>query len=199
MSVYFAQPVGGGPIKIGCSRNVPQRLQHLQSYWGRKLILLATKPGGFTEEAETHARFAHLRLKSPNINGVQFEQFQPAPELLDYIGVACGPETDFGPVQLMLPKDWGKPPRPRRVRPAPGEPGMGPILRMNFCRLGYSDLVVRVGEVADKVTANTGKKMTKQRVSGLLNAVRATPETIETLARGLGVEVSELLRPIDVD
>ena len=79
-----------------------------------------------------------------------------------------------------------KPPRP----PAPD----GVILAENLARLGYAEVVVRMTEVARLVTENSGRTMSRQRVSQLLNAVRIQPGTIEVIARGLGVEPAELTR-----
>lgn len=77
--VYFVQPIDGGPIKIGCSRDVPTRIQQLESHYGCRLALLATMEGGRSEERAIHERFAHLRFG-------RTEQFQPGPDLMDFIG-----------------------------------------------------------------------------------------------------------------
>lgn len=77
--IYFAQPVDGGPIKIGYSEDVSQRLIQLESDYGQPLALLATLDGGRTEEQALHARFSHLRFG-------RTEQFRPTAELLSFIG-----------------------------------------------------------------------------------------------------------------
>lgn len=79
MSVYFAQGVDGGAIKIGTSRNVPARLRQLESNYARPLVLLGTLPGGRSEEQAIHERFAHLRLG-------RTEQFRPEADLMKFIG-----------------------------------------------------------------------------------------------------------------
>lgn len=90
MSIYFAQPLAGGPIKIGCSDDVPRRLRQLEAHYGQPLALLATMSGGRDEEQAIHARFAHLRLG-------RTEQFRPATDLMTFIGrpllVGANPEA----------------------------------------------------------------------------------------------------------
>lgn len=81
----------------------------------------------------------------------------------------------------------------RRKAPQGDEP-IGRIIAANLIRLGFSDRVIRTTEVARLVTEKTGKRMSPQRVSGILNADRVTPETIERLAKGLGVKPEELTR-----
>ena len=82
---------------------------------------------------------------------------------------------------------------PRKAFEMPEGP-IGPILEANLVRLGYAEMVVRSTEVAKKVTERTGKKISRQRISALLNAVNVEPATIELLAEGLGVKPSELVR-----
>lgn len=88
--IYFAQPLTGGPIKIGCSDDVPRRLKQLEAHYGQPLALLAEMTGNFDDERAVHARFAHLRLG-------RTEQFRPAADLLAFIGrpllVGPNPET----------------------------------------------------------------------------------------------------------
>ena len=76
--IYFVQPTDGGPVKIGCSSNVPIRVKQLEAHYGRPLALLATIDGGRSKESELHRRFAHLRLG-------RTEQFRPAAELMAFI------------------------------------------------------------------------------------------------------------------
>lgn len=79
-----------------------------------------------------------------------------------------------------------------------GDKPIGPLLVKNLFRLGYADIVVRSAEVSRLVSERTGKSITRQRVSALMNAVRVEPETIELLAKGLGVKPAELLRDDEV-
>ena len=110
MPVYFAQAVDGGAIKIGHSVDVPSRIKQLESHYGRRLAVLATLPGGRPEEQAIHGRFDHLRFG-------RSEQFQPAPDLLAFIGrplfVNATPVTepmeDFGKcmaVQIRGSREW---------------------------------------------------------------------------------------------
>lgn len=88
--IYFAQPVAGGPVKIGYSADVEARLRQLEGYYGRPLALLATMDGGRDEERAVHQQFAHLRLPGER------EQFRPVPELLAFIGrpLLVSPDPD---------------------------------------------------------------------------------------------------------
>lgn len=77
--IYFMQATDGGPVKIGYSADVGARLYQLESHYGTRLAVLATAEGGRAEEAELHTRFAHLRFG-------RTEQFQPAPDLMAFLG-----------------------------------------------------------------------------------------------------------------
>jgi hypothetical protein len=76
--IYFIQPTGGGPIKIGTTENLEQRLKGLDAAFGTEWALLATMPGSYEEERALHQRFRHLALGR--------ELFRPARELLEFIG-----------------------------------------------------------------------------------------------------------------
>lgn len=76
--IYFAQAVGGGPIKIGHASNVAARIAQLEEHYCQPLALLGTLPGGRPEEKAIHQRFAHLRFS-------RTEQFRPDPDLLAFI------------------------------------------------------------------------------------------------------------------
>jgi hypothetical protein len=78
--IYFAQATEGGPIKIGFSDDVPTRIKALKGHYGCELRLLKTIEGDKQTEKEIHRQFAHLRL-GPG------EQFQPAHDLMDFIGL----------------------------------------------------------------------------------------------------------------
>lgn len=71
---------------------------------------------------------------------------------------------------------------------------IGPVLAENLYRLGYGDIVIRNAEVARLVAEKTGQSFSRQRVASILNAVRVEPETIELLARALGVKAEELTK-----
>lgn len=90
------QPTTGGPIKIGTTKDVEVRHGQLQKHYSCPLVVLATVEGGRKEEAEIHARFAHLRLG-------RTEQFQPSAELLEFIGrpifAAAGDITEVKPLE----------------------------------------------------------------------------------------------------
>jgi hypothetical protein len=69
----------------------------------------------------------------------------------------------------------------------------GSVLKRNLIRLGFSEHVVKTTEIAALVAQKTGKKMSRQRVANLLNAIRITSETIQTIAKGLGVKPEDLM------
>jgi T5orf172 domain len=77
-TVYFAQQMATGLVKIGYTNNVRQRLCQLQDGGCGALTPLGTMPGGREEEAELHRRFTHLLRRGK-------EWFEPAEELLAYI------------------------------------------------------------------------------------------------------------------
>lgn len=81
-SVYFIQAGDGGPIKIGCSCNVPMRLSVLQIGNAEPLRTLCTMPGAYAEEHRLHDRF-----KADNIAG---EWFRPSADLMSFIGAIGG-------------------------------------------------------------------------------------------------------------
>lgn len=77
--IYFAQPVDGGPIKIGYTTDVKKRIMALQAWYGKRLVVLAEFEGDRKLEAALHKQFDYLRLGTT-------EQFRPATELLEHIG-----------------------------------------------------------------------------------------------------------------
>jgi hypothetical protein len=79
--VYFVQAVPDGPIKIGSSREIAERMATLRTCSPLPLELLATQEcrgyRGRRTERELHRRFAAHRLHG--------EWFRPHEEILDYI------------------------------------------------------------------------------------------------------------------
>lgn len=71
--VYFAQATWGGPIKIGCSYTVDQRIKTLQGPLPFDLVEIGSFPGSRFQEAFLHCYFAEQRIRG--------EWFQPVPEL----------------------------------------------------------------------------------------------------------------------
>lgn len=78
---------------------------------------------------------------------------------------------------------------------SPDDQPIGPILAANLIRLGYAKVIVQTDKISRLVCEKTGKTMSRQRISAILNAVRVTPSTIKTLADAIGVKPSELTRP----
>lgn len=56
--VYFVQNGESGPIKIGYTRNIKNRMGSLRTEHGRACTLLATCPGGKSKEYSYHFQFA---------------------------------------------------------------------------------------------------------------------------------------------
>lgn len=104
--IYFVQPIDGGPVKIGHSVDVAVRIRQLENHFGRPLVLLGSREGDRNEEQAIHARFAHLRLSGPYRYWQQPEQFQPAPELMGFIGRTDSSAEDPETVELMLPTSY---------------------------------------------------------------------------------------------
>jgi transcriptional regulator with XRE-family HTH domain len=164
--IYFARATDGtGPIKIGCSINLVQRIGVLKTPDGGRANVVAVMDGDFKVEKELHRRFGHLLF--PNAGR---EWFHPGPDLLRFI------EHNS--------RGWS-----RRKRE-----GDGAVLFDNLVRLGYGQTEYKTAEIAKLVGERTEKKMSRQRVSAILNAVRVTPETIATLAKALRVKPAELTR-----
>jgi hypothetical protein len=80
--VYFMQVAPDGPIKIGWTKVLSQRLSQVQTTSPHEIRLLATTPGDDSLEGRLHKRFAHLHLRG--------EWFSPAPELLAFISSLPG-------------------------------------------------------------------------------------------------------------
>lgn len=77
--IYAMQPVGGGPLKIGHSCNVERRRRELETEYGRRMVVLGTREGGYAEEQQVFERFKDHRIG--------LEQFKAAKEILEFFGV----------------------------------------------------------------------------------------------------------------
>lgn len=80
MSVYFAQREDGGPIKIGCSAYVADRLAQLSCNHKAKLVLLASAPGNFRDEGRMHRQ-----LEAHALGREWFEPHADVLALVDYV------------------------------------------------------------------------------------------------------------------
>lgn len=76
--IYFIQGECGGPIKIGYTTDLENRIKKLQTGYPDRLQLLLAFPGNKQFEQAIHKQFEQYRL-----NG---EWFRPAPEVLQRIG-----------------------------------------------------------------------------------------------------------------
>lgn len=109
--IYFLQSVNGGPVKIGCTEELylKKRIYSLERHYGHKLVLLGTTDGEYDREAEIHAKFAHLRLRAT-------EQFQPAAELMAFIGLPVLANPAHGAVkELPIATSLGTTPTQMRL------------------------------------------------------------------------------------
>lgn len=75
--IYFIQVGESGPIKIGFSSNVDQRLRTLQTGHTEKLKLLHSQIGTKADEGRLHNRFRNIHIKG--------EWFEADPSLLEFI------------------------------------------------------------------------------------------------------------------
>lgn len=75
--VYFIQGESGGPIKIGYTTDIKQRLVKLQSGCVDILKVLLMVPGNMMYEQYLHGKFENYRLKG--------EWYKPDPKLFEYM------------------------------------------------------------------------------------------------------------------
>lgn len=75
--VYFLQSDIGGPIKIGCSSNIPRRAEEIQMYCPFRLVPIGTMDGDLIEEQKIHKQFERSRLHG--------EWFTDTPKLHQFI------------------------------------------------------------------------------------------------------------------
>ena len=75
--IYFIQAVDGGPIKIGTTVRLTERLRALSREFGKELRVLAVTDGSYDQEKALHQRFAHLNVVN--------ELFEPGDDLLGFI------------------------------------------------------------------------------------------------------------------
>ncbi len=81
--IYFAQRKSGGPIKIGTSVQLAQRIITLRREHGADLEVLGVVTGSYKEESALHERFDHLHHEK--------EWFHPGEDLLVFISADARP------------------------------------------------------------------------------------------------------------
>lgn len=90
--VYFVQPVKGGPVKIGTTTNLGQRLVSLGSIYGCHMQVLAVMHGDKSNEKVIHEQFKEYRLGKK-------EQFRPSLALMAFLGrPELGTDTEVSPL-----------------------------------------------------------------------------------------------------
>jgi hypothetical protein len=175
--IYFVRNQDGGPVKIGTSVNLAQRLATLKTEFSGNFQVLGIMDGNHVEERRLHAHFSHRRLNR--------EWFAPGQEIDEFIVANCR-EWHSSEDAEPKPREWSIP-------LGSCENPVGPLVAECLLRLGYADIVPKASKIAGLVSKKTGKTMTRQRISALMNAVHVEPETIQMLADSLGVEPEDLL------
>jgi hypothetical protein len=92
MGVYFLQPVGGGPIKIGHSKHPLTRLQDVMRWSPTPLEVLAEIEGTMALERWLHRKLAAYRM--------HFEWFRPQAPVLEVVQQAIAGEIVGAPRHL---------------------------------------------------------------------------------------------------
>jgi hypothetical protein len=82
-TVYFIQPVDGGPIKVGIAVDVEERLRKLQMGNWVRLRIIATCPGGRAQEKRLHKEWRKHRVHG--------EWFSPVREVMAWIAEYATP------------------------------------------------------------------------------------------------------------
>jgi hypothetical protein len=186
--IYFMRARDGRSIKIGYSRDVKKRRTQLQQHYKRPLVVLAVLKGGRAEEAELHARFAHLRYEGT-------EQFRPGRELMEFLGF---PSTAGSDDSLM--PDLLTPAMRQRLGIVVLKPNRvsGATLALNLLRLGWAEMIVRVkvSKLCAAIARSSGGAytMNRQRINTLLRSETIRPETLKRIADAIGVKPEELTR-----
>jgi hypothetical protein len=147
--------------------------------------------GGRESEAAHHQRFAHLRVRG--------EWFRPDAELLEYIEHHATPWSGPATVGVDRPDEYWTRAERRSWKERTTSSPTGPVLVKNLLRLGLADIVVRSAEIARDITEKSGKPMSRQRISALMNAVVVEPSMIEMIAKSIGVKPSELTRDVTIE
>jgi len=98
--IYFIQGENGGPIKIGYTKNLVNRMFVLQEGNPYKLVVLGTMDGTLAAEQRLHTKFEKHRFRS--------EWFEDCEEIREFIK-HCN-EFDYRTL-LMIPKKPHKKPR----------------------------------------------------------------------------------------
>lgn len=171
MTVYFIRAIGGhGPIKIGESDSVPERLALLSSSSPFPLEVLATLPGGSSEERQLHGVFAPVRLHG--------EWFEPTASLLALVELARQRKGDEDICAVTMGAIIKSDPRLRVSRPADGPSICARVME-----------AWRASGVPVEVMALAKRAVLSYDVVARLRwgtAKSPRPETVERLARALG-------------
>jgi hypothetical protein len=105
--IYFAQ-LPTGTIKIGSSTNVGKRIADLERHYQQSVSLVRTMEGGLETEREIQKRFAHLRFDTrERRSGSKLEQFRPAADLMEFIGLPVLVSANPDAVEAVEPKTKG--------------------------------------------------------------------------------------------
>lgn len=121
-TIYFIADHQMQAIKIGYSKNVPDRLSTLQTASARPLVLLGTMPGSVYDEQRLHRRFERLHG----------EWFRPTGELVQFIHANVEATNVFS--RLTTPQP------PRRPHVEPQEADETFVQRLNGC--AYTQMII---------------------------------------------------------
>lgn len=87
--IYFARIGEDGPIKIGTTINLPQRIKDHRCHYGTTVDILGICEGGPEREVEIHAMFAIDRISNPGRR--RLELFIESPAIATFIKENCRP------------------------------------------------------------------------------------------------------------
>jgi len=134
--VYFAQRESGGPVKIGHSDNVRDRLTNIARECKERIRVLLLLPGGQPVEAELHKRFEVTRLRG--------EWFAVEDRLTEFIAAnalhdklhevfrGVFPEPLLGPLRESLPDQPRAPAHPPAPSPSSSLSSISSLISQSY-------------------------------------------------------------------
>jgi hypothetical protein len=135
MQIYFVQAGSGGPIKIGSTKDLLDRISVLQTGNHEQLTLLGCVDGTSSDERAFHTRFAPHRIRG--------EWFFPCRELIEFIGGLPKDRTNNFNAAVFSNCDCGKPKTDYLKDPSNGY--VYPICR--FCLMQKDGRLSRLIEI----------------------------------------------------
>ncbi|OWY59080.1 hypothetical protein B7486_76485, partial [cyanobacterium TDX16] len=103
--IYFARIGDDGPIKIGSTTRMSNRLSALRRDHGENMQIIGVLPGRYRADINVHIRFAHLAIRNETLKGKRCrEWFSAGPDLLDFIAT----EAHRWDGREDWPSEWGE-------------------------------------------------------------------------------------------